>query len=247
MFTNQLSEQKAYILGFLSADGYVSKYGIEFQIQHRDLELLETMRDNFIELGYKAKIGKPRFLNGRRYDRLRVHSKELSTEITNFGIPTKKSRILRLPQIPMEYLFHFLRGNFDGDGSFTIRRNNLEMTFHSANKDFLLDISRILNIELGFSEKEPNLHCRCYRITYYSKEARRLSALLYEESKIHLSRKKFQANFKPTTSSKYWTEEQIQLLRANYPTVDTKSLCQLLNRNEKAIRLKALRLEIKKV
>jgi intein/homing endonuclease len=48
---------------------------------------------------------------------LQIGSKEIFNDLVNLGLFPRKSKIIRLPIIPGDCFFHFLRGYFDGDGN----------------------------------------------------------------------------------------------------------------------------------
>jgi hypothetical protein len=123
------TEEKAYILGFVSADGYLSRRGtaLEITLSTKDLKLLEWIRDSFCE-DYKIDIFKKNAVfEGREYDcatqcRLRIHSTELCTQLHQYNLTSNKSLNLQPPpagSIPNELMPHYLRGLSDGDGDIT--------------------------------------------------------------------------------------------------------------------------------
>lgn len=118
------NELSAYWLGFMYADGCVlqqNKYGeqeFKIQINERDLELLEKFKED-IQSTYPI-----------RYDRSKenpmviqsLRSQKTVDDLKKLGCVEKKSLILTFPtedQVPKEFIYHFIRGYFDGDGSVT--------------------------------------------------------------------------------------------------------------------------------
>ena len=106
------TEEKAYWLGFLYADGYVSKYNqIEVSLALEDEEHLGKLKTfintntNIIKDDHRA--------------RLLFCSQKLATDLARLGCVNGKSLILTFPtseQLPDELVRHFLRGYVDGDG-----------------------------------------------------------------------------------------------------------------------------------
>ena len=110
-FENIDSEEKAYWLGFLWADGYC-KSGI-------DIEL--TDEDHIIKLKEFLKINNKiiqRNRNNSTTFRLNCNSKKLANDLVALGFDLKDNRI-NIPNIKDELLRHFIRGYFDGDGCIT--------------------------------------------------------------------------------------------------------------------------------
>lgn len=114
---------KAYILGFLYADGHngISKSTITISLQEEDFEILEKIR---IEIGSEKPL---EFLDYSKKDdfgysyknqyRLNMFSKHMCESLEKIGMISNKSLVLEFPNIPEELYSHFIRGYFDGDGS----------------------------------------------------------------------------------------------------------------------------------
>jgi DNA-binding transcriptional regulator WhiA len=112
------TEEKAYWLGFLYADGSVgsSDNRIELGLAEKDLKQIEKFRD-FI--GIKNKISYRSQTKSYRYCFKSIPCK---ADLIKQGCVPKKSLILKFPseeQVPKELIRHFIRGYFDGDGWFT--------------------------------------------------------------------------------------------------------------------------------
>ena len=109
------TEEKAYWLGFLYADGYVNiEKGIELTLAEYDYDHLVKFRkfmgDESIDISYK---------NSANAYRVCIHSKEIASDLVNLGCMQAKSLILQFPseeQVPNHLINHFMRGYFDGDG-----------------------------------------------------------------------------------------------------------------------------------
>ena len=128
-FFKSWSEEMAYILGYWFADGCITrrkdmKEGCSYlcQFGSKDKEQLEKIRDildsNYKISQYTKKINNKNFIN---YS-LHIRSKEIYEDILNLGGVERKSLIARFPYVPKEYIKHFIRGYFDGDGCITIKK-----------------------------------------------------------------------------------------------------------------------------
>jgi hypothetical protein len=171
------SPKMAYVLGFIYADGsllntYKSSRTFYLSLSNNDYPLLEKIRST---LGSNHNIYSrgPREINYRnqRYASkpgyvLRVGSKVIYQDLINIGIQHKKSNIMKLPDIPKDYLPNFARGYFDGDGCISLYmpkgRNypTIKVLFTSGIIDFLdkLDISikARLRILTGHIQHRPD-------------------------------------------------------------------------------------------
>lgn len=120
---------KAYILGLLYADGYnsLTKSTIAISLQEEDKDLLEQIRKElesekeleFLDYSNKHDFG----YNYKNQYRLLFFSKHMCTTLNNYGMIPNKSLQLQFPNISSDLYSHFIRGYFDGDGSFCIRQS----------------------------------------------------------------------------------------------------------------------------
>lgn len=115
-----LTKTGAYLLGYIAADGFVGEGKFNNLVVHsNDLEIVEIFKK---ELEYDGKIKKSSvggFKNSTFGYLINVSSKELIKDLNELGIYSKKSLTYsKLPDISEEVIPDFVRGYFDGDGSF---------------------------------------------------------------------------------------------------------------------------------
>lgn len=118
---NEDSIEKYYWLGFIAADGYINlKNGsIRLELKSSDKKHLEKLIDF---LGEKnLKIQKPK---GKNSSYLDINSRTIVSFLEKeYGLRNAKSLNLKFPSsIPKEFISHFIRGYFDGDGWISKRR-----------------------------------------------------------------------------------------------------------------------------
>lgn len=119
------TEEKAYWLGFLYADGQVSycKNTIELSLKESDLGAIEAFR-SFWHLDDK-KIQKKVKKNGNKEYigyRFTLDSAKIKNDLIRLGCPDRKTFCIKFPtkeQVPESLIHHFIRGYFDGDGCVT--------------------------------------------------------------------------------------------------------------------------------
>lgn len=111
--------EKAYWLGFLYADGYVSESNsvLELTLKESDKEHVETFRD-FMMSDAKVYERKSK-IKGEIFTSYRVSicSQQVVSDLVQQGCYQNKSLTLEPPtNVPSELIRHFIRGYFDGDG-----------------------------------------------------------------------------------------------------------------------------------
>jgi len=188
------SEEKAYFLGFLYADGYnnLSKNTVSLTLQSRDISILEQLS----KLIYSNRP----LLKDRCYSRLSITSKHISNKLQELGCKQAKTHTLEFPKwLDKQLLKHFIRGYFDGDGCVTSSKDkyNKNSPFISitGRNEFLQEIQNILISELNFrktkfSKRHKDRDNDIYTMFYGGR--RQLEVFynwLYRNSKISLERK----------------------------------------------------------
>ncbi len=111
------SSNFAYAIGLIASDGCANKDGKKIWLSSKDLELVEKFRK---ALSLNNKIGK--YARGgeieKRYFYLSFGDVAFHRFLGDIGITPAKSRTIKLVSVPKEYFADFLRGLFDGDGTF---------------------------------------------------------------------------------------------------------------------------------
>jgi hypothetical protein len=109
------SDEKAYWLGFIAADGCVyiggRQHTLSIQLQRRDQHWLERFRD-IIAPGATITDNA-----GPNSSALSIGSQQLVKDLIMLGITPRKSLTLEWPKVPEFFEMAFLLGYFDGDGS----------------------------------------------------------------------------------------------------------------------------------
>lgn len=142
-FYNINTPNKAYILGFIYADGSINKEkNLTITLAEKDIDILLFIKD---ELNYQGKIHR-RIVKNRIYYTLNITSKKLVISLENNGIIPNKTYLSKsLPIVDEELYNHFLRGIFDGDGSIYKCKNNEYTVCFSSNIYVLEEIKEFLN------------------------------------------------------------------------------------------------------
>ena len=119
------TEEKAYWLGFIYADGYVTKrktqdtLGIKLSIDDKNhLEKFKESLKSEHSIGiYTSDEG---YNVGKQYCSLTICNQHIVDSLIDKGVTYRKTKTLIFPtreQVPEKFVSHFIRGYFDGDGS----------------------------------------------------------------------------------------------------------------------------------
>lgn len=135
-FFDSWTPEMAYVLGVLATDGNVGQYHVS--LNSTDLELVEKVRSligsnhDIKEIPIRGWSRKPQY-------QLSVSSLKFVTALREFGVTARKSLTLAFPQMPEECVRHFLRGCWDGDGSFYFesKTQKFRASFVSGSREFV--------------------------------------------------------------------------------------------------------------
>ena len=157
-FSNIDSKEKAYWLGFLYADGCVHSNSNEISITLKDRDHLEKFRK---AIKSNNKIGESidkRFSSMPKIYHFSIKDKQLKSDLIKWGcVPNKSLTLTKIPNIPRDFVSHFIRGYFDGDGSlhWLNGTKNFRISFVGT-APFLKDIQKELGLSLSLCQQEGN-------------------------------------------------------------------------------------------
>lgn len=113
------SSNFAYAIGLITSDGNLSGDRRHMAFTSSELELMEKFK---IALSLKNKIA-PCGRGGekeKKYFQLHFGDKIFYQYLNSIGLTARKSKTIQAVQVPNEFFADFLRGLFDGDGSFIL-------------------------------------------------------------------------------------------------------------------------------
>ena len=201
------TEEKAYWLGFLYADGCVHSNNNEISINITDKEHIEKFKIAIGAVNHKiTETNDKRFPNAKTLYQFTIKDEQLHKDLIQWGCVPQKSLLLnKIPNIPRDFISHFIRGYFDGDGSIALtkdnRNNNLMYRINIVGtKNFVENLLK--EIGFGYITKEK----RCKEIYYYNCGAKRdfekLYNFLYKDATLYMERKKEKFDIFKTNMSK---------------------------------------------
>lgn len=189
------TEEKAYWLGFLYADGCIYKgasknsYRMQINIQASDSDVLEKFKNSIQAnnpITYKTIQEKHNIAT------LKMNNTIFCEYLMSHGVIPRKSLICTFPEIDDNLVRHFIRGYFDGDGCISKYKHKNKQQFNITG-----GIDMLESIKLIF--KENNINTYLYSInhsianvlaTSSKKTIKLLYDFLYDNSHIFLNRKK---------------------------------------------------------
>jgi len=192
------SHNLAYGVGLMTTDGTLSVDGRHLECTSKDKEQIENVRRSFdITASIKMKSAKKG--EDKKYYRVQWGDVVLYRFLLEIGLAPNKSLDIGRLHIPDTYFFDFLRGFYDGDGSFysyyDSRWNNSFMYYlvflsgSAAHIDWLQQNLKRLTGVVGHrtTAKDREL----YQIRYAKKEGLILIRHMYkEEGELCLKRKR---------------------------------------------------------
>ena len=209
------TEEKAYWLGFLFADGYVSSKGnsIGLSISLKDIDHLKKYNT---ALNYSKRLSvsethqfgdKNNHCNKKGEIMYMVSTTisnvDMRNDLIDKGCVPNKSLILKFPDESIfiesekytknQLILHFIRGYFDGDGTLGLYQhsktntNKEESLIIVGTKAFLEKIQEYLG--KGFLIQKSNCNEKTYRLSYSTKKAYNAANLMYNNATVYLERK----------------------------------------------------------
>lgn len=192
------TEEKAYWLGFIFADGYVSSNSNNFEIslQEDDKSHLEKF-NNFIEgPANKVKAGEVKCGNTIcKRCRWGSRNKHLKETLVSYGCIPQKSLVLQFPSSTIfkssNLIRHFIRGYWDGDGCLTYanKEHNRPEVLVLGTEDFLTEMKDYLPLKFDYKLGYNNGSAQTRVLSLFGKNGFELAKYLYSNCTIYLDRK----------------------------------------------------------
>lgn len=196
------TEEKAYFLGFMYADGCLNylNNAISISLQARDIEILDKL-NTALDSNRPIYLEKARRPNGQDMRILQYSNKKMYQDLVNLGCTPRKSLTLQFPtreQVPEDLLRHFIRGYFDGDGcayfGFNKKGHAKFVASLVSTEDFCRELDIFVKREIGISSFtirtffKKDTPTRTWGASG-GKNSRAFMAWLYKDAAIYLQRK----------------------------------------------------------
>ena len=213
-FFRKWSNEMAYVLGFLYADGNVVDAAKSARTQYikfssKDKDILITIK-KILQSDHPIYYRSPHkilFKDGKTYESselfyLRIGSRKMFADLKKIGLVPNKSKIIRFPTtIPNKYLGQFIRGYFDGDGCIHLKTTRgkkqrviikrFNTIFTSGSRLFLERLNSVINKITKISKKKVYYNHRAYQLRYSTLDSIKLFKFLYKDTPqdVYLKRK----------------------------------------------------------
>jgi len=186
-FFENWSENMAYILGFIAADGCVNVgvvRRLSIHLHMQDLEILERIK--------KVLMPDKKIYHHNQYCCLQISSTKIFNDLGKLGIHPCKSKTIKWLNPPERFTSHFVRGYVDGDGCVYTRvdRHNEFGCSMVGTKDLLDGIKYAFDSNIGKFYNLKNSPT-IWTLNYYCSNAMKFCEWIYENStpETRLSRK----------------------------------------------------------
>lgn len=197
------TEEKAYWLGFLYADGCINRIYKNEKLKAMDLEIGLCREDeNHLQKFIKSiesniEIKQKNIKNDNKiYDvsRITVCCTKMCKDLCEKGCTPQKSLSLEFPNtdiVPLNLTKHFVRGYFDGDGCVSINKNNIIQINFVGTFNFLKGVSKFLK-DNKIIYKDPSIYekGKVFEMYIYGADIiEQFYYFLYDNTNIYLDRK----------------------------------------------------------
>ncbi len=185
----------AYAIGLIASDGCLSKDGRHIYFVSKDLDMVEHFKQ---ALKIDTTVYKTR--NGgsleKKYYSVNFGDKVFYKFLNEIGITSAKSKTIQSISVPEEFFSDFLRGLFDGDGSFYTFWDKrwpssfgFKLTFASASPDFIYWLKE-RNTDFfgvhGFVHKGAGV----LNLEYTKGDSKKIITAMYHNPKVLFLRRK---------------------------------------------------------
>jgi hypothetical protein len=190
------TQEKAYWLGFLFADGYIrerkSGNSLELKLSVKDYDHLLLFREcigsNHLVKESQSKVKYNGGVSISNMIHLAMYSSKLVNSIRKQGVHSRKTFTIERPNIEKGMMSHFIRGYFDGDGSFSFNpeKYSIKTQIVSASEDF----KKFIINELEDNNIKINLYSDIKLQIQNKMDNKKFYDYIYNNAKIYLKRKK---------------------------------------------------------
>jgi hypothetical protein len=186
----------AYAVGLLTADGSLSINGRHIDFTSGDIENITNFQTCLGLLDIKVGIKHSIFNGSKKYYRIQFGDVVFYQWLIKIGLSANKSLSVGQLQIPPEYFYDFLRGEWDGDGTIYCSQDTrwkssyiVSLGFASGSRIFLEWLQAEINARLQTTGHILQNE-RVLQLRYARKDSKKIfDAMFYKNDLPHLPRK----------------------------------------------------------
>jgi hypothetical protein len=186
----------AYAVGLLTADGSLSINGRHIDFTSGDIENITNFQTCLGLLDIKVGIKHSTFNSSKKYYRIQFGDVVFYQWLIKIGLSANKSLSVGQLQIPPEYFYDFLRGEWDGDGTIYCSQDTrwkssyiVSLGFASGSRIFLEWLQAEINARLQTTGHILQNE-RVLQLRYARKDSKKIfDAMFYKNDLPHLPRK----------------------------------------------------------
>jgi len=187
---------KAYWLGYLAADGCITKTHQKTSLSSKDLEIIEKFKNDTKSEHMLSTIEFFDKRTNKIYHRfsIQITNVNFTEKLCKWGVNENKSHTFLFPNIKEKYYSYFIAGLFDGDGSIYTSSNNTLKCNLIATKETLSFIQNYFLEKLYIQPKalikvSKNSE-NAYKVYWLTYDALKILDFIYNGDKdLYLSRK----------------------------------------------------------
>ena len=198
IFDNIDTEEKAYWLGFLYADGAVSSKPLSSGKKNYNVELSLKIGDTeHLKKFYKFSKATTKYIEDSCRCRVTLNDKHLWETLVSYGCSPRKSLTLEFPKESVfkdkKLIRHFIRGYFDGDGYISDSSNNNILAIQVLGTEKFLSTllsycpEKLQKLALHHNHGNPDESTMFFNTSY--NKALLFLYFIYKDSSIYLNRK----------------------------------------------------------
>lgn len=178
---------KAYLIGFLLADGYISirkhRASVGVEVHERDKEIIELLVET---LG-----GRSCYRASRKSWIYTIHGKRICDSLAQYSIIPRKSHSVSIQNIPRELEKYAVLGYSDGDGNIFFTHGAIGWRIKCGSRKILEDIRKIILRDTGIGLSKLSVYNHTQNLKVHGNiKARGVLDWLYNDNDMGLSRKR---------------------------------------------------------
>jgi hypothetical protein len=203
------TEEKAYFLGLIYADGNITGNIFQILLSEEDSDVLEVLKNRIKPEGTLNYYNRNN-IKWKNCKRFSIHNKTIVKDLNFWGVVERKTYSeLSIPKIDNSLIRHFIRGFLDGDGFISFTESNYKkrdgytnysvrkvVGFTNSSKKLLEEISNILEKELEidpgkfYNTNGTGSTVNSYSLWFFrTKDLFKIIDYLYKDSTIFFKRK----------------------------------------------------------